>query len=219
MKIFFTLLFISFSCCGCWTNTNNSNISQTTHKRCRNCEGEGYIYTSCDQCNGDGYEIIPCGYCDGQGGKWQITQTQQKINCSTCGGTGNKTCSICSGVGHTECSNCGGNGNQTCALCKGKGVSYIFGDARICPRCNGNRYEKCYVCKGSGYELCSKFTACRECYGTGVIGSEPIVQKNYKTCVHCNGSRNQKIRCRQCGGTAHIRVICLHCEGTGKISN
>ena len=107
------------------------------------------VYT-CYHCNGLGH----CFYC-------------LYGECSSCHGTGTKSCTACIGLG--RCGKCGGNGyyyhgvgiqfgKYNCTYCNGSGT---------CSTCHGTRVVTCNVCFGNG--------KCNQCFG------------NYY-CLYCNGT-------------------------------
>lgn len=196
----------------CSSHSGNM-VLKTVSEICHDCDGDGYVKYSCDKCGGTGYITKNCPYCGGSGGHWYRRATQEKIPCSTCGGSGKV-----SGSGNTTCNICGGRGYYTCAFCKGSGMANILGEWRVCPRCDGAKIEECYSCGGRGYKQGSEYEVCRTCNGSGVSGVRPIVQEGYEYCEHCHGNPTTRVTCDNCGGCGYIQSYCHTCNGTGTIS-
>jgi uncharacterized tellurite resistance protein B-like protein len=114
------------------TETNKFIITSTveTHscnptQKCSNCSGTG----RCQNCDARGYNT--CGSCRGSGtrkvsdGKFANGNTKYKnISCSSCAGSGRKSCTSCKGT--SKCYGCGGDGQVTCSRCDGTSFYQTF---------------------------------------------------------------------------------------------
>lgn len=75
-------------------------------------------------------------------------EQKEKINCSECGGSGQKICEKCYGKGETRCIICNGSGVSR----DGRRCIYCSGGYEKCTRCYGKTRVRCDDCGGRGYK-------------------------------------------------------------------
>jgi hypothetical protein len=73
---------------------------------------------------------------------------EEKVNCSECGGSGQKICEKCYGKGETRCYRCNGTGVAS----DGRRCVYCSGGYEKCTRCYGKTRVRCDDCGGRGYK-------------------------------------------------------------------
>ena len=125
-------------------------------KDCSACKGRGIVKCSAKGCKN--------GYVESEstmnriGGSLRSEDSEHRVKCTQCRGTGMQSCTKCSGVGSFLCKSCNGSGRaELCDKCNGKGLNR-------CKRCGGSgiyRDKACSYCQGLGIVECSS------CGGTG----------------------------------------------------
>jgi hypothetical protein len=102
--------------------------------RCKTCGATGKVSGDCISCDNG---MVVCSRCEG-GGRVVVKQgwfSDTYGECSACGGSGQRRCSICNGTGTRL---------NSCSACHGKGRN------SNCSQCSGTARFPCTKCGGSG---------------------------------------------------------------------
>lgn len=156
-----------------WNYNKSPNSNYSNHSRSIRVTESEYV-SSCGPCNGNGK--VDCYTCGSSG------------NCTNCHGKGETRCTASSCAGG-RCTKCAASGKKSCSWCSGRGRN---GNGERCTFCGGSGEKKCGTCSGSG--------SCGTCNGTGM-----------NTCYRCSGTGN----CQTCSGSGQI--TCSTCDGTGSL--
>jgi uncharacterized repeat protein (TIGR02543 family) len=137
-------------------------------------------------------KTVTCSNCDGEGG-WTI-------DCTTCNGTGYRTCDECGGSGEVTCSICDGSGwateknnvTYTCAVCEGLG-SYEYEDLDATGK-KQTYTQTCSACQGFGYTTATVTTktSCpttETCGACGGDGSVSCPETEWLDCDECTAGK------------------------------
>ena len=124
---------------------------------------------------------------------------KKEIECTYCGGGGEKDCYECDGTGRVECDSCDGTGKEDCYECGGDGTE-------SCNECGGDGKVEGYDDEGEDTEV-----TCDECSGSGEVNCQLCDGKTEIECGTCEGDRMRE--CSDCGG--YGTVECEHCYGSG----
>lgn len=101
-------------------------------KICNRCDGT--LNVTCTECSGE--TQVTCPECGGDG------------NCTSCGGSGEESCSC---IMDDDCTWCGGSGEVDCSSCFSGNCSECDGDGKVtCPLCYGTGLITCPKCDGDG---------------------------------------------------------------------
>jgi len=103
-------------------------------KICDRCDGA--LNVTCPECGGPGF--VTCSECGGDG------------DCTSCGGSGEESCSC---INDDDCTWCNGSGYVDCSYCSNGN----------CPQCSGSGRVTCSECSGTGLIICPK------CQGEGKL--------------------------------------------------
>ena len=156
-----------------WSYNKSPNSNYSNHSRSIRVTESEYV-SSCGPCNGNGK--VDCYTCGSSG------------NCTNCHGKGETRCTASSCAGG-RCTSCAASGKKSCSWCSGRGRN---GNGEKCSFCSGSGEKQCGTCSGSG--------SCGTCNGTGM-----------NTCYSCSGTGN----CQTCSGSGQI--TCSTCDGTGNL--
>jgi hypothetical protein len=121
---------------------------------------------------------------------YRIEDSQQVVECDTCGGEGQVVCPICTGSGRVRCRNCGGSGHirQSKTVTKWRQVTKFDGRTFYlvdepyevieyyqvqCVTCSANGEVTCHQCGGS------TTVQCHRCRGSGRMVSLIVVANSF----------------------------------------
>ncbi len=169
------------------TNVRNPDLSVTISKE--NYQAYPYLDTLKYLTEGrDSYTLSN----NSDGAEWELESTsgrRDSLNCETCDGSGEITCSECEGSGVTsnECGNCDGSGEVRCEECNRGNIE--------CDECSGT---------GSIEDDEGDEKECEECSGSGET-SCPDCNSGWITCPDCDGDGSVTGTCSDCRGDGYVR--------------